>query len=298
MVLQERSGARLDRETLRESLNFMDRQSLQDRYVFAQDLAREAGQLAYDYYKRRDELAIESKGLQDVVSIADKKVEELIRGRLVARFPEDGFLGEETGASAGGTPGQAVGGQATWVVDPIDGTACFLGGMPTWCVSIALVLDGETEIGVIHDPNVDELYAALRGAGTWLNGRRQPVPPAARLKDGLFGTGFSHRSPPQDIVPFIDALLREGGMFLRNGSGALMLAYVAIGRLVGYYEPHINSWDCLAGLLLVREAGGWTCDFLADDGLTRGNVCAAAAPAVAEKLQALMQATVPSPRRP
>jgi myo-inositol-1(or 4)-monophosphatase len=170
--------------------------------------------------------------------------------------------------------------------------------MPTWCVSIALVIDGEIEIGIIHDPNVDELYAARRGAGTFLNDQRQPVPPAGSLKDGLFGTGFSHRSPPEDLVPFLDALLREGGMFMRNGSGALMLAYVAVGRLVGYFEPHINSWDCLAGLLLVREAGGWTCDFLANDGLHRGNVCAAAAPAVAEKLRALMAETVPAPFRP
>src|SRR3546814_3240957 len=109
------------------------------------------------------------------------------------------------------------------------------------------------------------------------------LPPARSVKDGLFGTGFSHRSRPEDVVPFIDALLRDGGMFMRNGSGALMLAYVAVGRLVGYFEPHINSWDCLAGLLLVREAGGWACDFLADDGLTRGNVCAAAALAVADR---------------
>src|SRR3546814_12935166 len=104
----------------------LDRHGLQDRYAFVQELAREAGELAYDYYKRRAELAIESKGLQDVVSIADKKVEELIRGKLEARFPEDGFLGEETGASQGGAAGQAG-----WVVDRIDGTSCFLGGMPT-----------------------------------------------------------------------------------------------------------------------------------------------------------------------
>lgn len=267
--------------------------TLQGRYSFVQSLAREAGRLAYDFYKGRAELAIESKGLQDVVSIADKKVEDLIRSRLAEHFPEDGFLGEESGTS-----GQTAAGQAVWVVDPIDGTSCFLSGMPTWCVSIALVLDGEIEIGVIYDPNVDELYAARRGEGTYLNGLRQPVPPAASLQDGLFGTGFSHRSPPQDLVPFLDALLREGGMFLRNGSGALMLAYVAVGRLVGYFEPHINSWDCLAGLLLVREAGGWTCDFLADDGLHRGNVCAAAAPAVAAKLRELMARTVPNPLRP
>ena len=87
-------------------------------------------------------------------------------------------------------------------------------------------------------------------------------------------------------------------MYMRNGSGALMLAYVAVGRLVGYFEPHINSWDSLAGLLLVREAGGWTCDFLANDGLTRGNLCAAAAPAVAAEVQALIARTVPAPVRP
>ena len=267
--------------------------TLQDRYAFARELARDAGSLAYDYYKRRGELAIESKGLQDIVSIADKEVEELIRGRLETRFPEDGFLGEETGASGRAAPGQAV-----WVVDPIDGTSCFLGGMPTWCVSIAMVLDGEIEIGVIYDPNVDELYAARRGEGCYLNGERQPVPSAASLKDGLFGTGFSHRSPPEDIVPFVEGLLREGGMFMRNGSGALMLAYVAVGRLVGYFEPHINSWDSLAGLLLVREAGGWTCDFLADDGLNRGNLCAASAPAVAAEVRDLIARTVPTPHRP
>ncbi len=270
-----------------------DLNAMQDRYSFAQDLAREAGRLAYDYYSRRAELAIESKGLQDVVSIADKKVEELIRARIGATFPDDAFLGEETGFS-----GEIAAGQTIWVVDPIDGTACFLNGMPTWCVSIALVLDGETEIGVIYDPNVDELYAARRGGGTYLNGQRQPVPGAKSLQDGMLGTGFSHRSPPREIVPFLDALLNDGGMFLRNGSGALMLGYVAIGRLIGYFEPHINSWDCLAGLLLVREAGGWTCDFLANDGLHRGNLCAAAAPALAPKLQEMIAGTVPDPSRP
>ncbi|MEQ8356009.1 MAG: inositol monophosphatase [Kiloniellaceae bacterium] len=267
--------------------------ALQDRYAYVQELAREAGALAYDFYRRRAELAIESKGLQDVVSIADKKVEDLIRSQLEQRFPEDAFLGEESGES-----GRAAEGQSLWVVDPIDGTSCFLSGMPTWCVSIALVLDGEIEIGVIYDPNVDELYAARRGEGTFLNGQRQPTPPATSLQDGLFGTGFSHRSPPRDLMPFLEALLQEGGMFMRNGSGALMLAYVAVGRLVGYFEPHINSWDCLAGLLLVRESGGWACDFLVNDGLHRGNLCAAAAPAVAQKVQDLIAGTVPAPVRP
>ncbi len=263
------------------------------RYTFAQTLAREAGKLAYDYYRRRDELAVESKGLQDVVSIADRKVEELIRTRLNTQFPDDAFLGEESGTSGAAAPGQAM-----WVVDPIDGTVCFLNGMPTWCVSIALVRDGETEIGVIYDPNSDELYAAKRGGGTYLNGKRQPVLTAEDFRDGLFGTGFCHRSPPSDFLPFLDALLNDGGLFMRSGSGALMLAYVAVGRLIGYFEPHINSWDALAGLLLIREAGGWTNDLLANDGLTRGNMCAAAAPALAPKLQALIAKTAPNPARP
>lgn len=262
------------------------------RYAFAQTLAREAGQLAYDYYRRRGELAVESKGLQDFVSIADRKVEDLIRTRLGEQFPDDAFLGEESGVSGSVAPGQAM-----WVVDPIDGTACFLNGMPTWCVSLALVRDGEIEVGVIYDPNSDELYAAQRGGGTYLNGARQPLLSAKDFRDGMFGTGFSHRSPPGDFVPFLDALLNDGGIFMRNGSGALMLAYVAVGRLIGYFEPHINSWDALAGFLLVREAGGWTSDLLANDGLTRGNMCAAAAPALAPKLQAMLAKTVPNPAR-
>ena len=266
---------------------------MDERYAFAKGLAREAGSLAKDYYERRGELAIESKGLQDLVSVADKKVEELIRSRLGERFPEDAFLGEETGLSESLAEGQPI-----WVVDPIDGTSCFLTGMPAWCVSIALVRDGVVEVGVIYDPNVDELYAAQRGGGTFLNGERQPGLTAAAFSDGALGTGFSHRSPSRDIAPFLEALLNEGGLFYRNGSGALMLAYVAVGRLIGYFEPHINSWDCLAGLLLVREAGGWTSDFLADDGLLRGNACAAAGPGLAPKLQALIAQSVPNISRP
>ncbi len=263
------------------------------RYAFAQELAREAGLLAYDYYKRRSALAVESKGLQDVVSIADRAVEDLIRKRLAERFPEDAFLGEESGASESLEDGRSI-----WVVDPIDGTACFLNGMPSWCVSIALVHEGAIELGAIYDPNVDELYAARRGGGTYLNGERQPDLSATAFADGAFGIGFSQRSTSGEIVPLIQGLVDDGGMFLRNGSGALMLAYVSVGRLIGYFEPHINSWDCLAGLLLVRESGGWTNDFLADGGLLRGNVCAASAAGLAPKLQALIARTVPNPTRP
>src|SRR3546814_16540331 len=109
--------------------------------------------------------------------------------------------------------------------------------MPTWCVSSALVMNGEIEIGVIHDPNVDGLYAARRGGGTFLNGKRQPVPPARSVKDGLFGTGFSHRSRPEDVVPLIHAPLRHGGMLTRNRSAPLMLAPAPLSPPPGHHPP-------------------------------------------------------------
>ncbi|MGH6946769.1 MAG: inositol monophosphatase family protein [Kiloniellales bacterium] len=260
---------------------------LSARLDFAAALAREAGALALGLFKRRHELTVERKGLQDHATAADVAVEKLIRERLAARFPDDAFLGEESGASGldgGETP--------TWVVDPIDGTACFMNGMASWCVSIALVREREIALGAIHDPTLGELFLARRGAGATLDGQRLPVPTAKSLRDGLIGAGFSHRSKPEEFSPFLDGLLKEGGLFIRNGSGALMLAYVAAGRLIGYFEPHINSWDSLAGLLLVREAGGWTNDFLANEGLTQGGRVVAAAPGVAEELRALIARTL------
>ncbi len=258
------------------------------RFAFAQDLAREAGTLAQRHFTHREALEVESKGLQDWVSAADREVEAMIRTRIAAAFPRDGFLGEESGAAAA-AEGEAG---AVWVVDPIDGTACFLAGIPAWCVSIALVSRGEIELGVVYDPNAEEIFAARREQGARLNG--VPLGPltARRLADGLFGLGHSTRVPAEAVVGFLADLLRAGGMFVRNGSGALMLAYVAAGRLVGYFEPHMNAWDTLAGFALIREAGGWTNDYLSGDALESGNPVAACAPALAEELGALLKGRI------
>jgi myo-inositol-1(or 4)-monophosphatase len=235
------------------------------RLAAAAAIAREAGALGLRYYRGRDQLQIEQKGLQDVVTVADRAVETLIRERLAELFPEDAVLGEEGGLLGdGGAPG-------VWVVDPIDGTWCFVNGIGSWCVSIAYVVAGRIELGVIHDPNAQELFAGRRGGGAVLNGRPLQVSPARTLAEGTLGTGFSHRSKPEEIAPLIGRLLAAGGMFQRHGSGALGLAWTAAGRLIGYVEPHMNSWDCLAGILLVEESSGFANDFLADDGLTRGN---------------------------
>lgn len=240
------------------------------RFRFAQNLIKTAGALALDYFNNRETLQIEHKGLQDVVSIADQAVEQLIRDDIRAAFANDGFLGEEN-AEADIAQFEQKSTHVIWVVDPIDGTALFLNGIPSWCVSIALIVDGEIELGLIYDPCNDELFSAQRGQGALLNGKAIHITAAKSVAQGMTGVGFSHRVAPSTVINFLEPLLNDGGMYVRSGSGALSLAYVAAGRLIGYYEPHINAWDCLAGILLVEEAGGTVNNFLENDGLAKGN---------------------------
>jgi myo-inositol-1(or 4)-monophosphatase len=251
------------------------------RLELARQVARSAGTLALKYFEKRDELTINSKGLQDRVTEADQEVERHIFQSITAAFPDDGFLGEEM---ASGEPVNLVE-EGTWVVDPIDGTDCFIYGIPCWCISIAWIQNGEAKIGVIYDPLHDEMYSAASGQGADLNGKPLQVSDARELSDGITGMGYSTRVAPKASLEPLQRLLEAGGMFNRCGSGALSLAWVAAGRFIAYYEPHINSWDCLAGIVLVREAGGWVNDFLAGDGLTRGNPIIAAAPGLVDKIQ-------------
>lgn len=257
-------------------------QQLDDRFAFAIEIANEAGELAMRYFSDLDALDIRSKGPQDVVSQADYETEMLIKSRIAERFPDDAFFGEETG------PAGVHGADGIWVVDPIDGTQPFVSGLTSWCISIAFVADGVTRIGVVNSPAGGELFAAREGAGATLNGRQIHVRDAQSLSEGITTLGYSTRSPIEDIVTTLERLLRGGGMFTRNGSGALSLCYVACGRLIGYVEPHINSWDCLAALLLITEAGGVTNDFLAGDALFNGNRVIAGPPALYPVLETLM----------
>ena len=242
---------------------------IQTRYAFAQIFARQAGELAHNYFKNRDRLIVESKGTQDEVSIADRDTEVFLRTRILEAFPDDGILGEEGGDDSNGK-------RVVWVLDPIDGTACFVNGMFSWCISIAVVVDGVPGIGVVFDPNGDEMFHAVLGGLALVNDQPIHVKEVNAFKGGVLGVGFSHRSHPDEFTPFLHTLLASGGMFIRNGSGALMLCYVAAGRLIGYYEPHINSWDCLAAIVIVEAAGGRCNDFLANDGLIGGNPILAA----------------------
>jgi myo-inositol-1(or 4)-monophosphatase len=254
-------------------------QAIASRFLLAQALAQEAGGVALDYFNRRETLVIETKhDPQDVVSIADREVESLIRARVAAVFAEDGFLGEEFGLQSGHSG-------FTWVVDPIDGTSPFVNGMPNWCVSIGLLHDNQPVVGVISAPCHGEIYASALGQGATLNGKVLTLNPSRTIRNAVTGIGANHYVRPQVIARIVEDLLTAGGNFIRNGSGALMLAYVAAGRLVGYYEPYMHAWDCVAGYCLVREAGGWHHPFpTKGDGLTRGAPVLAAAPGAIDDL--------------
>ena len=238
---------------------------LDDRFEFASDLVREAGALALSYFQRIDTLTVKPKGVQDMASEADLNVELLIRDRLKQRFPGDSFLGEETGRDD--VPSET----AVWVVDPIDGTQPFISGMSCWCVSIALVWRDRLAMGFVFAPARQELFIGRSDHGATLNGRPIAIRDVAVITQGILGVGYSPHVTPDEFLPVFEAALRAGAMFYREGSGALTLCYVACGRLIGYVEPHINSWDCLGALAVVAAAGGRVSDFLADDGLWNGN---------------------------
>lgn len=263
----------------------MTHQDLTQRLVVAVQAARTAGAVALGHFHDLPSLTIEQKGEQDLVSEADRQTEDTIRGSLKAAFPDDAFVGEESGAESIGPH------QGAWVVDPIDGTQPFLLGLPTWCVSIAYVRDGAVQVGVILNPATDDLYTARRGAGATWNGRPMRVRPATSLADGLTGMGCSARTTPTEIGHIAESLRARGGMYHRIGSGALSLAYVAAGHLIGYLEPYMNSWDCLAAILLVEEAGGRVSPFLHDHGITGGGSIVAGAPGIYDELVGLLPAT-------
>ena len=260
-----------------------DTPALTARYEFGLQLSRDAGELARSYFRGRDTRTIKSKGLQDVVSEADLNTELLIRERLEKSFPEDAFLGEETGLTDF-SPEQGI-----WVVDPIDGTQPFVSGMSSWCVSIAFVQGGEVQFGMVYAPEREELFAGGIGFPVTLNGRPVDTHPGRSIREGIVCFGYSTRLPPDRFLPAFSRFLEAGGMFYRDGSGALGLCYVAAGKLLGYAEAHINSWDCLGAIAVIRAAGLKTNDFLADDGLTNGNWLVAGNENVYRELIDIMQ---------
>ncbi len=248
----------------------------------ARTICDAAGKTALAYFRELDSLNIESKGHQDMVSQADREVEVQIRAELARLFPDDGIVGEEH-APVAGTSG------FTWVIDPIDGTANFVAGLPVWCVVLACVWQSKTVIGVIHDPLHDETFHAYAGNGAFCNDVAIRVSDTAGIDQGSVGVGFSNRSGKGNIARLVAGLVDRGGLFVRNASGAISLAYVAAGRFIGYSEDYMNAWDCLAGQLLVAEAGGVIEDQNADDMIRNGGRVIVGAPAIYGDLLAISE---------
>jgi len=223
----------------------------------AEAIAREVGGLLREFYHRG--VATEYKGEVDLVTEADRASEALIVRRLGEAFPGHGVFGEEGSR-------QGLDAEFRWYIDPLDGTTNFAHGFPAFCVvlgcerrapGLAADADGDMVAGVIYDPLRDEMFAAAKGEGATLNGKRIHVSRAAQLQEALIATGFPshkrHRSP--NVHFYQEFTLRSHGV-RRAGSAALDLAYVACGRLDGFWEFNLNPWDTSAGWLLVEEAGG------------------------------------------
>ena len=219
------------------------------RLSHAKAIAADAGKMASVFFQDIAALELKSKGARDIVSNADLEVETFVREQIAVAFPDDGIVGEENER----TPSRSG---WTWVIDPIDGTVNFVNGIPQWCVILACVYDDETKIGVILEPTTGEMFWAAKGQGAFVNDTELSVAKTEGLHDGSVGVGMSERTAPGMAADLVARILDEGGVFFRNASGGLMLSYVAAGRLIGYCEGHMNAWDCLAGQLLVAEAGG------------------------------------------
>lgn len=238
----------------------------------------DAGDTAQRFFQTRTAGEYQLKGHQDILTEADTFVEEMISGALRHAFPSDLILGEETACP----PNSA---ESLWVVDPIDGTANFARGIPHFCVCIAWVCRGVTELGAIYNPVSQELYLARRGHYALKNSQPLRCSPVTDSQRASIELGWSSRHSQRHYLDVMAALLNLGVNVRRGGSGALALAWVAEGRSDGYAEIHMNAWDCLAGLLLVREAGGQTCTLPATaEAIFRGIGVLAAAPGIADKL--------------
>lgn len=219
-----------------------------------------------------EQLQVSIKGPSDFVSTADLRAERTLRNELTRARPGYSLLFEEGGEVEGSDP------HHRWIVDPLDGTTNFLHGIPHFSISMALQRDGEIVAGVIYDPTRDEMFTAEKGAGAFLNDRRLRVSARRQLGEALIGTGlpFRGRGDHAAFLPTLAAVMGQTCGVRRLGSAALDLAYVAAGRYDGYWEFGLAPWDIAAGLLLIREAGGYVSDLAGGQTmLTSGDVLAA-----------------------
>lgn len=251
------------------------------RYAFARALAQSAGERALQLQRDDAAISISNKGLQDFVTNADRECEALIRAAIARDFPDDGFVGEETGRTGGDGP--------VWVIDPIDGTNNYMRRLPDWGVSIALVADGEILLGAIFDATTQTVFHARRGHGAFKDDNRLAASTIDDPEAALALTGHSRRTA---IGPYLDLLLKlheQGFDHRRIGAAALGLLRVAEGKAELYYEAHLNCWDVLAGILIAEEAGAVVERPALADLLRQGGPVRACGPEIASAVSELFQ---------
>lgn len=234
--------------------------------------ARAGGRVLTKYMDRLDTLTIESKGKNDFVSEVDKLTEAEIVDVLQRSFPDHQFICEESGLSGNEKA------EYKWYIDPLDGTKNYLHGYPAFCVSIAVEHKGRMEQAVIYNPVSQELFTASRGEGATLDGKRLRVSKRGGIEEALLSTGYSNdgNSDYEAYLKTLNHFTQNASGIRRHGSAALELAYVAAGRLDGYWQYNLKPWDVAAGALIVREAGGLIGDTKGEsDWLKSGNVIAA-----------------------
>ena len=249
--------------------------------------ARSAGNIISRAAARLDKITVTEKMPNDFVTDIDERAEREIISIIHKAYPSHGILGEESGATSGD--------DFQWIIDPLDGTRNFIHGFPHFAVSIGVTFKGKIEYGVIYDPMRQELFTAKRGGGAQLNERRIRVGTKKILSESLLGTGFAgrHQGPDNAIecTAVFQKMLPLCGDIRRAGAAALDLAYVAAGRLDGFWEYGLKMWDIAAGILLVKEAGGMICDPSGGESYWQTGDIVAANPAI---LKLLLRAIKPS----
>ncbi|GAB6044091.1 inositol-phosphate phosphatase [Endothiovibrio diazotrophicus] len=248
--------------------------------------ARAAGNVIARHFDRRDELTIDRKGRHDYVTEVDRQAEQEIIKVLRRTYPDHAILAEESGEDGGAHGNKRGVPDFQWVIDPLDGTTNFLHGFPQFAVSIALLHRGRLEQAVVYDPIAQDLFTASRGDGAQLNSKRIRVSTAKGLENALLATGLPYNDYTHldAYLGMLKELIVQTAGIRRPGSAALDLAYVAAGRVDGFWEIGLNSWDLAAGALLVQEAGGFVGDLTGGEGFIQSGNIVAASPKVYEAL--------------
>ena len=255
---------------------------VQAAFKAGKSLARDFGEV--------QNLQVSLKGPGDYVSQADRKAEKLIREELMKARPTYGFLGEESEEIIG------TDGAHRWIVDPLDGTTNFLHGIPMFAVSIALERNGEIVAGVVFNPATDELYTAERGGGAFLNDRRLRVGARRVLSDAVIACGVPHlgRGNHGKFLVELRHVMGEVAGIRRMGAASLDLAYVAAGRFDGFWEDRLSPWDIAAGILLIREAGGYATDWNGGADVVEGGAVVAGNEYIHKALTETIKRPIPS----